>query len=305
MVMLMLTLKAPAKINLTLEVLGKRSDGFRQKGVQPEGFRQKGAQPEGFHEIRSVLQTIDLCDTLHLEVGRGISLQCDMPGWSADKSLVSKTVNLLRETTGCTKGAKISIEKRIPLMSGLGGDSSDAAAILRGLNELWRPNLSTEKLVGLAAQLGSDVTFFLYGGTALATGRGEKITPLPPLAKMWVVLVIPGVPVEEGKAGRMYAGLKPAHFTDGKITQKLVETLRKGGEFIPSMLFNTFENIAFDDYNIRRVYVEHLIKMGAPHVHIAGSGTALFTILEEREKAVNLFKICRNQGMKTYLVGTL
>jgi 4-diphosphocytidyl-2-C-methyl-D-erythritol kinase len=305
MVMLMLTLKAPAKINLTLEVLGKRSDGFRKKGVQPEGFRQKGAQPEGFHEIRSVLQTIDLCDTLHLEVGWGVSFQCDMPGWSADKSLVSKTVNLLRETTGCTKGAKISIEKRIPLMSGLGGDSSDAAAILRGLNELWRLNLSTEKLVGLAAQLGSDVVFFLHGGTALVAGRGEIITPLPPLIRMWVVLVIPDVPVEPGKTGRMYAALKPSHFTNGKITQKLVETLHKGEGFSPSMLFNTFENIAFDDYNIRRVYVEHLIKIGAPHVHLAGSGPTLFTILEEREKAVNLFKICRNQGMKTYLVGTL
>jgi 4-diphosphocytidyl-2-C-methyl-D-erythritol kinase len=291
----MATVTAPAKINLTLEVLGKRSDGFRQKG----------AQPEGFHEIRSVLQTIDLCDTLHLEVGRGISFQCDMPGWSEEESLVNKTINLLRETTGCTKGAKISIEKRIPLMSGLGGDSSDAAALLRGLNELWRLNLSTEKLVGLAAQLGSDVVFFLHGGTALVAGRGEKITPLPPLTRMWVVLVIPDVPVEPGKTGRMYAGLKPAHFTDGKITQKLVETLHKGKGFKPSMLFNTFENIAFDDYNIRRVYVEHLVKLGAPHVHLAGSGPTLFTILEEREKAVNLFKICRNQGMKTYLVGTL
>jgi 4-diphosphocytidyl-2-C-methyl-D-erythritol kinase len=281
----MLTVTAPAKINLTLEVLGKRSDGF--------------------HEIRSVLQTIDLCDTLHLEVGRGVSFQCDMPGWSAEESLVTRAVSLLKEVTSCKKGVKISIEKRIPLMSGLGGDSSDAAALLRGLNELWRLNLSTEKLVGLAAQLGSDVTFFLYGGTALAEGRGEIIIPLPPLAQMWVVLVVPDISVEEGKTGRMYASLKPSHFTDGKITQKLVETLHKGKRIRVSMLFNTFENIAFDDYNIRRVYVEHLVKLGAPHVHLAGSGPALFTMYEEREKAVNLFRLCRNQGMKAYLVGTL
>jgi 4-diphosphocytidyl-2-C-methyl-D-erythritol kinase len=277
--------KAPAKINLTLEILGTR--------------------PDGYHEIRSVLQTIDLCDTLRLEVGRGVSFQCDMPGWLAGKSLVSKTVNLLRETTSCKKGAKISIEKRIPLMSGLGGDSSDAAAILRGLNGLWRLNLSTEKLVGLAAQLGSDVAFFLHGGTALATARGEKITPLPPLAKMWVVLVIPDVPVEPGKTGRMYAAIKPSHFTDGKITQKLVETLHKGKGFNPSMLFNTFENIAFDDYNIRRVYVEHLTKLGAPHVHLAGSGPALFTVFQDRSQAEVLYTSCNNQEMKTYLVGTL
>jgi len=291
----MITIKAPAKINLTLEVLGKRSDGFRQKG----------AQPEGFHEIRSVLQTIDLLDTLHVVVGRGISLQCDMPGWSAEKSLVSKTVNLLKETTGCTKGAEIKIEKRIPLMSGLGGDSSDAAALLRGLSELWRLNLSTEKLVEIAAQLGSDVAFFLHGGTALAEGRGEMVTPLPPLAKMWVVLIVPDVPVEPGKTGRMYAVLKPSHFTDGKITEILVDTLHKGEGFSPSLLFNTFENIAFDDYNVRRVYVEHLVKLGAPHVHLAGSGPALFTMFRDKEKAGELYSRCNNQGMKAYLVGTL
>ncbi len=280
----MITLKAPAKINLTLEVLGKR--------------------PDSFHEIRSVLQTIDLCDTLHLEVGRGISFQCDTPGWSAEKSLVSKALNLLQETTGCTKGAEIKMEKRIPLMSGLGGDSSDAAALLRGLNELWGLKLSLEKLLALATQLGSDVSFFLRGGTALAAGRGEIITTLPPLTRMWVVLVIPDVPVEPGKTGRMYARLKPSHFTDGKITQKLVETLHKGREFKTSMLFNTFENIAFDDCNIRRVFVEHLIKMGAPHVHLAGSGPALFTMFQEKSKAEELYTSCNNQGMKTYLALT-
>jgi len=281
----MFIVKAPAKVNLTLEVLRKRSDGY--------------------HEIRSMLQTIDLCDILHLEVGQGIYFQCDMPGWSAEKSLVSKTLNLLRESTGCTKGAKISIEKRIPLMSGLGGDSSDAAALLRGLNKLWGLNLTEKNLLGLAAQLGSDVAFFLHGGTALAVGRGEIITPLPPLKRMWVVLIVPDVPLEPGKTGRMYAALKPPHFTDGTITETLVETLHKSSKFSPSLLFNTFENIAFDDYNMRRVYVEHLVKLGAPHVHLAGSGPTLFTMFQNKEKARELFTRCKEQGMKTHLVGTL
>ena len=276
---------APAKINLTLEVLRKR--------------------PDGFHEIRSVLQAVDLCDTLYIEPGQGVSFQCDMEGWSAEKSLVTKAVALLREATACTKGAEIKIEKRIPLMSGLGGDSSDAAALLRGLNEFWDLKLPLEKLAELAEKVGSDVSFFLKSGTALATGRGEIITPLPPISPMWVVLIAPDVPVETGKTGRMYTSLKPSHFTSGDITQKLVEDLKKGRKFKPAMLFNTFENIAFEDYNIRRIYIGHLIKLGAFHVHLAGSGPTLFTMFTDKARAEELYTKCRNQGMKAYLAATL
>ena len=281
----MITLQAPAKINLTLEVLRKLTDGF--------------------HEIRSILQTIDLYDTLYIRAGRGISLQCDMEGWSAEKSLVSKTVALLKETTDCKQGAEVKIEKRIPLMSGLGGDSSDAAALLRGLNDLWGMGLTDEKLAGLAAKLGSDVVFFIHGGTALATGKGEKITALPSIAPMWLVLVIPELPVETGKTARMYASLKPAHFTDGDITAKVADALRKGKPFKTSMLFNTFENIAFADFNIRSIYVEHLIKMGALNVHLAGSGPALFTMFQDRARAEDIYKKCQSQGMKAFLSRTL
>ena len=281
----MVTIKAPAKINLTLEVLRKRSDGF--------------------HDIRSVLQAVDLYDTLHIEAGKGISFKCDMEGWSAEKSLVSRAVKLLQESADCNKGAEIKIEKRISLMSGLGGDSSDAAALLRALNDFWGLHLSQEKLIELASQLGSDVAFFLRGGTALATGRGETITALPPLAAMWVVLVVPDVPVEPGKTGKMYAALKPPHFTDGKITEKLVETLHKGIAFNPSLLFNTFENIAFDNFKGLMVYKEHLIKLGAPRVHLAGSGPALFTIFQEKSKAGELYKRCKTQGINVYLAATL
>jgi 4-diphosphocytidyl-2-C-methyl-D-erythritol kinase len=281
----MVTVKAPAKINLTLEVLCKR--------------------PDGYHEIRSVLQAIDLYDTLHIEAGKGISFKCDMEEWSAGKSLVSRTVSLLQEAAGCNKGAEIKIEKHIPLMSGLGGDSSDTAALLRALNDFWGLNLSQEKLIELASQLGSDVAFFLRGGTALAEGRGEIITPLPSIAKMWVLVVVPDVPVEPGKTGRMYAALKTSHFTDGSFTEKLVETLHKGKAFNPSMLFNTFENIVFDNFKGLADYKEHLIKLGAPRVHLAGSGPALFTIFQDKSKAEELYKRCKDQGINAYLAATL
>ena len=281
----MLTVPAPAKINLTLEVLGKR--------------------PDGYHEIRSVFQTVNLCDTLHFESGQGIAINCDMVRWSADKSLVSQAVDLMREIAGGSRGVNITIEKRIPLMSGFGGDSSDAAAIIRGLSELWSLGLSKEKLLEMATKLGSDVFFFLHGGTAWAGGRGELIEALPSLPQRWVVLVIPDVPREPGKTAAMYAGLSADHYTDGKITEKLVDALKSAGEFKSELLFNTFENIAFSDFTLNRVYVEHIIKLGVPHVHLAGSGPALFTIFEGKTQAEDLYVRCRDQGMEVYLTSTL
>ncbi len=281
----MITLQAHAKINLTLEVLRQRSDGF--------------------HEIRSVLQTIDLHDTLYIQKSEGISYQCDMEGWSAEKSLVSKAVALLCEETGYKGGAEIKIEKRIPLMTGLGGDSSDAAALLRWLNDLWGLALSYEKLAELAAKLGSDVPFFLRGGTALAEGRGEIISPLTLPEKLWLVLVVPDVPVEAGKTAKMYAALKPPHFTDGAITEKLAASLKKGKAFTPSLLFNTFENVAFENFSGLAVYKEHLIKLGAPHVHVAGSGPSLFSVPGNKSKAQDLYKRYQAQGFKAFLAGTL
>jgi 4-diphosphocytidyl-2-C-methyl-D-erythritol kinase len=280
----MLTIKATAKINLTLEVLGRR--------------------PDGYHEVRSVLQTIDLNDTLHFDAGKDISFECDMEGWSAEKSLVSRAAGLLQDISGGTSGAAIKIEKRIPLSSGLGGDSSDAAAVLGGLSELWGLNLPLKKVMELAAQLGSDVPFFLKGGTVLAEGRGEVLTPLPSLPKKWVLLIVPNIAVEPGKTGRLYAALKQPHYTDGAITRKLVDTLHKGQIFHPDMLFNTFENVAFDYFPGLEVYKKHLVKLGAPHVHLAGSGPALFTIFDDRPEAEDLYLRCQKQGMRVYLAST-
>jgi 4-diphosphocytidyl-2-C-methyl-D-erythritol kinase len=281
----MLAITAPAKVNLTLEVLRKRKDGF--------------------HEIRSVLQTIDLYDTLYIEPGEGVTFKCDIEDWSPEKSLLSKAVNLMQETTGCKKGAAIRIEKRVPLMSGLGGDSSDAAALLKGMNDFWDLELTEENLAGLAAQLGSDVVFFLSGGTALASGRGEIIKPLPPAGKFWLVLVVPDLPLETGKTSRMYAALKPSHFSDGSITGKLVDDLKKSKPFRPARLFNTFENIAFEDFNLKHIYIDPLIKMGALHVHLAGSGPAVFSLFMDKTRAEDIYRKCINQGMKALLAQTI
>ena len=170
---------------------------------------------------------------------------------------------------------------------------------------LWRLGLSPAELVELAPRLGSDVAFFLYGGTALAEGRGERVTPLPSLPHRWVVLVIPDVPRVAGKTKQLYASLKPSHYTDGQITEKFIKALKEGGEFKPSMLFNTFENVAFDFFPKLKVYKGHLVKLGASDVHLAGSGPALFTLVEDKAQAEDLYTRCKNQGMECYLTDTL
>ena len=273
---------APAKINLTLEVLGKCQDGY--------------------HEIRSIMQTINLCDTLQFQVSDEDIIRSGSLDWNPGESLVSGAARLLKEITGCSKGATIEVLKRIPLVSGLGGDSSDAAATLRGLNELWELNLQPQKLLELVAQLGSDVAFFLYGGTALVAGRGEVVTPLPSIPQMWVVLVVPDIPRLSEKTKQLYANLNTAHYTDGMITERVAVEIKEGNA--PSVLFNAFENIAFTKYPGLKVYRGHILKHGAENMHLAGSGPTLFTLLKDKAKAEDLYTRCKDQGMEAYLVGT-
>lgn len=277
----MLILLAPAKLNLTLEVVGKRDDGY--------------------HEIRSVVQTIGLCDRLLFQASQQTEYSSNMPEWVPQQSLVPRAVDLVREATGCNLGVEIQVEKYIPLMSGLGGDSSDAAAVLRGLNGLWELNLSQEKLRELASRLGSDVALFLYGGTVMIEGRGEKVTPLPSLPKMWVVLVLPEVPREPGKTGRAYANLQEAEYTDGRTTERLVETLKTGKDFAPSRLFNTFERSAYAGSSELVACRERMLAAGADNVHLAGSGPALFTLIKKRTEAEGLHDRLSRPGMEVYL----
>ena len=280
----MLTIEAPAKLNLTLEVLGKRHDGY--------------------HEIRSVAQTIDLCDQLHFQASNRTEFKSGMSEWIAEESLVSKATGLLKEATGCTTGVTIEVDKHIPLLSGLGGDSSDAAAVLVGLNRLWGLDLSQEKLLGLTAELGSDVAFFLRGGIALMEGRGEIITPLSPLPETWLVLVAPSVNRESGKTGRAYAGLNESDYTEGQYTERVFEVLKGGGKLEPSMLFNVFERTVYASTPEVSECRQRMTAAGADNVHLAGSGPALFTLAGNKATAEGLYRHLSQQGMETCLAKT-
>jgi 4-diphosphocytidyl-2-C-methyl-D-erythritol kinase len=280
----MLRVKAPAKINLTLEVLGKR--------------------PDGFHNIRSVIQAIDLCDSLGFALSDDIEVKSGNPDFVAEKSLIPSAAALLRQAKGCSEGVRIEVEKKIPFASGLGGDSSDAAAVLLGLNQLWPTELKPAQLFNLATRLGSDVAFFLQGGTALVEGRGEKVTPLPSLPQSWVVLLVPPLSPIEGKTKKLYARLRPSHYSDGHITDRMVVGLTKG-EVSPSLLFNTFENVAYSFFPKLRAYKEHFLKLGAENVHLAGSGPTLFSLINDRVQAEELYTRCKDQGLTCYLAATL
>jgi len=280
-----LKLQTPAKINLTLEVLGQR--------------------PDGYHELRSVFQTVGMYDTLYFEASRKVNITGNTEDWIPGESLVMRTVELIKKRARVRKGADIRVEKTIPLLSGLGGDSSDAAATVLGLNQLWGLDWEKEKLADVAAELGSDVTFFLTGGTALAEGRGEKITNLPALPRRWVVLMLPDIVAEKGKTSQMYQALRASHFTDGQTTRRLVEVLITGLSFRPTMLVNNFENVAFAKGSILKTYKEHILKLGATFVHLCGSGPALYTMYAEKTTADDLAVRCMNQGLRSHVVSTL
>ena len=273
----MLTVSAYAKINLTLEVMGIYSDGY--------------------HEVATVLQEIDLKDTLFFEEHQDIRLK-------STENLVLKAARLLQDAGKCNKGALISIEKGIPVAAGLGGSSSDAAATLRGLNELWGLDLSLSELIGVASRVSADTAFFLYGGTALGEGRGERITPLPPFVHSWVVLFRPPVSVPPNKTGSLYASLNPSHFTGGQFSKKIVGLLRQEGDVCHTSLFNVFEKVAFTAFPGLEGYWRRFSDLGAGNIHLAGSGPTIFTLVGDKSHGDELCHSLKKEGLEAYLVQT-
>ena len=277
-------LKAYAKVNLTLEVLGKRTDGY--------------------HEVQSVLQTIDLADRLSIEAAEEVSLEVlpDEVG-PQEENLALQAARLLQRHTCHREGAHMRLEKEIPVAAGLGGGSADAAAALHGLNQLWSLGLSLEDLHSLGAQLGTDVPFLLSMGTALGEGRGEVVRSLPPLSERWVVLLRP--PLElEGKTRRLYGLLTPHNYSDGGITQRLVEHLR-WGEAPEELFYNVFDQVVERVFPGIGDYRTVFLDAGAPWVQLSGSGPALFTFLSDSLRAQATCQHLQGKGFKTYLCKTI
>jgi len=276
---IMLTVYAPAKINLVLEVLGKHND---------------------YHRISSIVQSIDLCDVLNFQRDEEICFKCDEPSLRHD-NLVIQAATLLKQSTKYSLGARIELRKHIPWAVGLGGGSSDAAATLLALNELWGLGFSLSELVHLASKLGSDVPFFIHKGTALIEGRGEKVTSLPSLPSICFVLLVPPLPKISGKTKQMYKNLRVADFTEGQFVQAALSSLRQGKAIDPGLMFNVFEKVTFDFFPGLDKYRKALEEAGAPGVYLAGSGPCLFTLFSGKEEAGELFSRLKKQGLECYL----
>lgn len=281
----MIVINAPAKINLTLEVLRKR--------------------PDGYHEIRSIMQAINLSDTLTFSQADRLEISSDDVMWDGRISLVAKAANQLRERTGVKKGASIVVQKRIPLLSGLGGDSSDAAVVLSGLNELWGLGLSHDELLEIAKDLGSDIAFFFYNGTALATGRGEIITPLPPFPHNWIILIIPDIPRLPGKTKIAYEGLNHSHFSNGDATNKFIDNLISHTDLDDTLLDNTFEKVANSLHPGLETVQRQLIELGISSLHLAGSGPTLYSIYSDEKEAEYIVSLLAGQKFTFYLTETI
>lgn len=282
--MALFKLVAPAKINLALEVLGKR--------------------PDGYHDIKSIVQTLDFVDELEFSPAQNLEITSDLTGWEGSKSLIAKAARLLRERCGCKDGARVCVIKRIPLMSGLGGDSSDGAAALKGFNRLWNLGLSDPELMEMGAALGSDVPFFFLGGTALIEGRGEIVTPLKAFPQTWVVLLLPPVVAENGKTARLYNALKSGDFTEGDKTEKFVRALMESWEIPPSLFGNAFERAAAELWPEIEEYRWRFVEAGAYRVRLSGAGPALFSLHRDKDEAERIYRNLKKDDLNCFLART-
>ncbi len=276
------TALAYAKINLTLEVLGRRDDGY--------------------HEVVTVLQTVSLHDRLTFAPDSEVSVECSIPTLSNPDNLACRAALALKDATGYPEGARIVIQKDIPEAMGLGGGSSDAASTLVALNRLWGLQLSATELQQLGRRLGADVPFLVGGGTALGVDRGDRLTRLRPLPRQWLVVVCPMVEVEE-KTRRMYAMLDSESYTDGKVTRVLVDAVERG-EVSHQMLYNVFEPVAFDVFPGLDAVTRDVERVGARHVSLSGSGPALFTLVRDESEGRRIRDGLTLLGHCAYLAAT-
>jgi 4-diphosphocytidyl-2-C-methyl-D-erythritol kinase len=265
---------SPCKINLLLNILGKRADGF--------------------HELETVLYPVRVCDSLSFTAAsRGIELTCNDPNLPTDsRNLVYRAAESFIRTAGLPAGVRIHLEKKIPLAAGLGGGSGNAATTLLGLNELFRHPLSSESLYALAASLGSDVPFFLQTKPALATGRGEKIQPLdffPAMREAFLVLIHPGFGISTAWAYQQLVRFPEALNCRPGRAQRLVSRLESGDlQSAGEEFYNSLEAPALEKYPILALFQEFLRARGAVATLMSGSGSSTFAVIKGRMAAEQL-----------------
>lgn len=268
----LLTLSANAKINLTLDILGTREDGY--------------------HEVAMIMQEISLHDTLSMgKINQGISLTIAIEGKQgtlpADESnLCWKAAALVQKEYNLQEGVEIHLTKRIPMAAGLAGGSADAAAVLKGMNHLFRLGMTEARLCELGARLGSDIPFCIMGGTMLATGRGEVLTRLPSFPRLSVVLAKPPVGVSTAWAYKTYdAGYDGPH----PDNEAMLEAIHGGdANRAASLLCNVLEGVTETEHPVIADYKRLMMEHGAMASMMSGSGPTVFGLVREKQQAWHL-----------------
>ena len=273
----LLTLSANAKINLTLDILGTREDGY--------------------HEVAMIMQEISLHDTLSMgKINQGISLTIAIEGQQgtlpADESnLCWKAAALVQKEYNLQEGVEIHLTKRIPMAAGLAGGSADAAAVLKGMNHLFRLGMTEARLCELGARLGSDIPFCIMGGTMLATGRGEVLTRLPSFPRLSVVLAKPPVGVSTAWAYKTYdAGYDGPH----PDNEAMLEAIHGGDAHkAAGLLCNVLEGVTETEHPVIADYKRLMLEHGAMASMMSGSGPTVFGLVREKQQAWHLADILK------------
>lgn len=278
-------IKCCAKINFYLDVVERLEDGY--------------------HRIESIFQTVNLCDVLTFkEIKSGIEIITNIPGLPVDsRNIVYKTIRKVQEFTGIKQGIRVELCKNIPICAGLGGGSADSAGTLLALNQMWKLNLTMEVLMQIASSLGSDVPFFLSGGTKAVTGKGEIIRDLIPIPETWVVLVHPSIPLATAKVYNHPALVPREHF---RLSYGFSLPFRKA---ISELQMCRWENVIYNRLEIpafaivpelRRIKLK-IKRLGFKYVGMTGSGSTFFVVVESKREGQRLRKML---DFKTDLVKT-
>ncbi|MDO7908566.1 4-(cytidine 5'-diphospho)-2-C-methyl-D-erythritol kinase [Paenibacillus sp. JX-17] len=278
--------KAPAKINLMLDVLHKRSDGY--------------------HEVEMIMTMVDLADRLEMsELPRDSIIISSQAGYIPldEKNLAFQAARLIKERYNVRTGVYIHLDKKIPVAAGLAGGSSDAAAALRGLNRLWRLGIPDAELRELGAELGSDVPFCITGGTALASGRGEMLTPLPNPPQCWVILAKPPINVSTAE---VYGRVRADQITVHPSARRMEEAIRNQSfASVCHELGNVLEDVTLKLHPEVQQLKDAMLRLGADGVLMSGSGPTVFGLVSKESKVARIYNGLRGFCKEVYAVRLL
>lgn len=278
--------KAPAKINLTLDVLGKRDDGY--------------------HEVEMIMTMVDLSDRLELEeLSRDTIIISSPVGYIPldEKNLAFQAAKLIKERYKVKQGVYIHIDKKIPVSAGLGGGSSDAAATLRGLNRLWKLHIDEEELQAMAVELGSDVPFCVTGGTALAKGRGEQLEKIPSPPACWAILARPQVSVSTAEIYRQFDATKTDRERKSQLVKQAIE--RQHYEEMCAHMNNMLEEVTLRLYPEVARIKDCMQRLGADGVQMTGSGPTVFGLVKKESKINKIYNGLRGFCKEVHVVRIL